>query len=210
MKTLTLLLLLVSASSSAEIASSRLDPSTLAANRIQAAAAVGAVVGLVSVESTLMSVLVSCALPIDASVVVDGLEFFGELGLAPAWSRRALRTPERRLVTACLLARLSGRAVAVPVSLRGPRLVTPPDELAEWTIDEGAFLGDLASGPLFSCRGVDGGEAQDRTCADDAASCGLTSLGACADACEVIDGRYSSCRTPLGVMHLVVTSHLHP
>src|SRR5689334_4710756 len=65
-----------------------------------------------------VSLLASCALGHDQSVTsADGVELFGETGLAPEWRTSALSRVGRRRVTACALARVSLDGLEVPVSL---------------------------------------------------------------------------------------------
>lgn len=148
-----------------------------------------------------LSLLVACALPADASLVVGDLEFFGELGLAPEWTRGRLGASGRGWVSACVLARLNGESVAVPVSLRGSRgqLSAASDERSEFSVEAGAFYGNVfVDGPSpewFACGGL--GQAADPrssglvgTCAREdslrpgLSPCGMTFVGSCQDACE--------------------------
>jgi hypothetical protein len=108
--------------------------------------------------------LIGCALPEGAVVEtwVGGkhYEFAGELGLAPAWSRRALTPQESRWVSACILARTNWYGVAVQISLRaasarGARLRADAAERARFPLHEGAFFGDIfrRNAPAYVCLG---------------------------------------------------------
>jgi len=218
---LALALLAVHASR-AEVVLSRLDASSATTHHDEMVAAADAplcqATALAAADSAALSTLAACALPADASVDVAGVTYLGESGLAPDWRRRELATDERRLVTACLLAHLSGPQVAVVISMRGPELSTDSGERTSFTVEEGAFFGDVLSPgapQALACRGTTGGAARDRTCAEPGATpgltrCGLTYAGPCADACERRAGRYTRCRWPLGHTSAVVTVFLQP
>jgi len=115
----------------------------------------------------LLTYIVSCALPEGTTIVAehptthDPLEFFGGLGLAAEWEDQPLDQAGRGWVSACLLARVNANDVTVPISLRGPhaQLDTTAAERADWTLEEGAFYGDvfgMPSDPIvwIACRGV--------------------------------------------------------
>lgn len=154
-----------------------------------------------------LTLAAGCALADDQSVIAGGLEFLGETGIAPLWLRCPLDSRERALVTGCMLARLSVSGLAVPISLRGPTLAVPADEAAEWSLEEGAFGGDLfaPSQLAVACRGR--GQREDpsapafgpRACATpipgmSVTFCALRFLGDCEDVCDRHQGRYRYCR----------------
>lgn len=175
----------------------------------------------------LFSFVVSCALPTGTTLVVPShpiwgtLNFEGEIGLAPRWETRPMTNSDQRWVSACLLARVNNNDVTVQVSLRGPddALDTDAAERAAWSLEEGAFFGDVFQPDdrpleMYSCRGRDQasgpetGDMDSRDCAEpDPAHpgmslCGMTWAGDCADfappannfACETqIDGYYVNC-----------------
>jgi hypothetical protein len=171
------------------------------------------------------SLVVSCALPSDVTLVatVNGteLEFPGEAGLAPQWLATRLERTGQRWVSACMLARVNAHEVVIPISMRGPdpALAASADERAIWTLEEGAFFGNVfgpVSEPLqaFACRGRDkaagdAGELADRECAaPDPANpgftlCGMMFAGDCGNfapdqACEAFSARgtfYEKCHT---------------
>ncbi len=152
----------------------------------------------------------------------DVLEFPGELGLAPRWENHRLHDSDERWVSACLLARVNQNNVTVSVSLRGAdkALRTTAAERAAFTLDEGAFFGDVfvdEGEPLemFACRGFDQANRPSpvpavltqRTCTiPDPANPGQTLCGdadsaiafagECADACkkQADDGSYRDCK----------------
>jgi len=111
-----------------------------------------------------LSFIVSCALPADITLeaTVDGttLDFFGEVGLAHDWMARPLGAEGRGWVSACLFARMNDSNEALPISLRSfsAALTTDADERDGWSVEEGAFYGNLFTPgddpPLWiSCRG---------------------------------------------------------
>jgi hypothetical protein len=136
-----------------------------------------------------LNYLISCALPSGTSLIAsDGTEFDGEIGVAPGWLDNNLDASGQRWVSACVFARVSDLDVAVPISLRGPSpaLQADPSEIADWTIQQGAFYGLLftgknSSGPDWvACSGSDlaDAEAADRICASpDPANPGFTKCG---------------------------------
>jgi hypothetical protein len=149
--------------------------------------------------------LVACALPAWQTINVGGIEYGGEVGLAPVWAYAPIGAADRGWVSGCVLARLSGAAVALPISLRGPRavLATSPAERTAWPLEEGAFFGDLFTAPCtelawFACRGVDPAPV-DRTCTVPDPNhlgltlCGLSYAGMCSKVCERFAGVYREC-----------------
>ncbi len=179
----------------------------------------------------LLSLLVACALPADVTLVatVSGarVEFFGDLGLAPRWLREPLDRAGRAWVSGCVMAQLSETALAIPVLLRGPRrgLAASPDERDAWSLEEGAFFGDLfadvdAPLPWFACRGVgDAGDPAlaDRVCTepdDDRPGqtrCGMVFVGSCQAACASSRrGFYEGCQGAGFKTDRVVTTFLVP
>jgi hypothetical protein len=140
------------------------------------------------------SFIVSCALPADVilSADVDGttFEFSGEMGLAPQWLSAPLTTEGQGWISACIFARVNTRDVALPISLRGSNLAlaTNADERAGWSVEEGAFYGNLFT-PLdqpilwIACRGAgqaagETGGLIERDCTEpDPANPGFTQCG---------------------------------
>ena len=110
------------------------------------------------------SFIVSCALPLDvtleATVGADTLEFPGDIGLFPAWLDHPLSREGQGWVSACLFSRVNRNDVAVQISLRGPNraLTTDRNERAQYSVEEGAFYGNLFTRPdqpinWIACRG---------------------------------------------------------
>jgi hypothetical protein len=142
----------------------------------------------------LFSVLVNCAIPegltLEATVGDTTFLFFGELGLARDWLDHPLDREGRGWVSACVFAKINVRDVLIPISVHGPDhgLATTSDERATWSVEEGAFYGDMFT-PLdepilwIACRGAgqaagESGGLIDRDCAEeDPAHPGLTQCG---------------------------------
>src|ERR1044071_5927933 len=212
------------------IAANRIAANRIAANRIAAnRLSVNLLTAgeLLSTEDgrLVFSLIVSCALPETITLVatVDGtdFEFFGEIGLAPQWLHTRLDHRGQRWVSACMFSRVNDRTLAIPISMRGPnrQLAADADERSLWTLEEGAFYGNLF-GPVnepiqwFACRGRDlaagtAGELADRDCAKpDPAHpgftlCGFVFAGDCGNfapdqACEAFSRNgtfYQACHT---------------
>ena len=146
--------------------------------------------------------LASCALDPDTTLygVQDGqtYEFPGGMGLAPAWSTRALTLAERRWVSACILARTNAFGVSVQISMRATdtafaSLSATPDEINSHSLYEGAFYGDLFAeqATAFVCVGSNHASDQhararrQRVCTDVAqdgsalTQCGFVQTGLC-------------------------------
>lgn len=178
----------------------------------------------------LLSLLVACALPPEVTLVapVGGtpVEFSGVVGLAPRWVHESLDRPGREWVSACVMSELSGTALAVPVSIRAPRpeLDASRDERDAWSLEEGAFFGDVfvdpgAPLPWFACRGVGAAgdvALEDRVCAEPdvdhptVTECGMAFAGSCSSACERRRGVYTACRSGAFETRRVVTAFLIP
>jgi hypothetical protein len=171
------------------------------------------------------SLIVSCAMPpgltLSATVGEDTFLFPGEMGLALGWLLGPLDLAGQGWVSACMLARINANDIAFPISMRGPNpsLGMAPGEREIWSIEEGAFFGNLF-GPLdqdiqwYACRGAGqasgefGGLTQ-RDCAEpdpDApglTQCGFNFVGDCGTfattpACEQFSGAgtfYARCHT---------------
>jgi hypothetical protein len=104
--------------------------------------------------------------------------FPGSLGLAEHWIDRALDPRGQRWVTACLLSRVNLYGVSVKISLHGvaPQLSVSPSEAATYTLQEGAFYGNIFADPdqpldWNACTGKDqasgdAGDLQLRACAE--------------------------------------------
>ncbi len=97
-----------------------------------------------------LSFIVGCALPEAVT------------GLASEWLDHPLREAGRGWVSACLFARVNDHGVPQAFSMRGQNkaLATTPQEVATFTLEEGAFYGDYfvtPGGPAscVACRGED-------------------------------------------------------
>lgn len=178
---------------------------------------------LLSTEPGILTctLLVACALPADVVVTFGGIEFTGEAGIAPRWRTDGISLDARREVTACLLAHLSADGLVAVASLRGQRIVTTPDELAGWTVEEGAFFGDLmAEEPLaLACQGVGDPASsvrQERLCAQPDpdrpgfTKCGLAFAGTCSRACGHRHGPYHQCNVGRREFTRIITTFVAP
>lgn len=154
-------------------------------------------------DTEVFAYVVSCALRAGQTITAtfEGTThtFEGEIGLAPKWVHRALNASERRWVSACLIARVNKYEVSVPISIHGPHsaLSVSKDEAQTYTVEEGAFYGDVfrpVGEPIVwvACRGRDQaagetGQLDDRDCAEPDPTnpgftqCGFTYAGDCAD-----------------------------
>lgn len=178
----------------------------------------------------LFVVLVACALSDRTTIVatVDGteLEFFGEVGIAPHWLTNPLGQQGQEWVSACVLAKLNGHDVVNIISMRGTHsaLATSPEERTTWSLEEGAFFGDVFAPqdkPIqwLACRGKgqvsdpSAGGLIDRVCAkEDSANpgkteCGLTYAGSCDYVCAQGYGFYAECKI-LGRVFPTITTFL--
>lgn len=89
--------------------------------------------------------------------------FKGSIGLAEHWIDRPLTKNGQRWITACLLSRVNHFGVTEIFSMRGtaPSLSVSPKEAEEYSLQEGAFYGNIFSedtdAPLDwnACRGKD-------------------------------------------------------
>lgn len=148
----------------------------------------------------LLTLLVACSLGNQdtLSIVLNGdtLDFFGETGLAPEWKTKGLEESSKKWVSACVLAHLSLEGLPVAISMRGRKRVlhADSDERTNWTLEEGAFFGNIFTpGALrwFACKGKDNVPSNvDRSCSKQdpahpsSTLCGLTFVGDCNDVCR--------------------------
>jgi hypothetical protein len=142
--------------------------------------------------------LVSCAMPTGRSVTYTWTDAQGVkrtevnpggLGLAPGWENNGATESDKKIVSACLGARVNSKGIAVPLSLRAKNvsaLAVTSSERSSYAYAEGAFWGNLfGSTPyLYSCSrsNFNSGSSQyltkGRTCTS--AACGLiTPVGRC-------------------------------
>jgi hypothetical protein len=140
------------------LATNRLATNRLAANMVTAGDLLSTVDG-----RTVYSYLVGCAVPagvtIEAQVpgatnstpddpftCVDGTcTFDGALGVAPDWLSHKLTHKGQEWVSACVFARCNAHDTSEAISLRGKAdaLAVSDDEAALYTVEEGAFYGNL-------------------------------------------------------------------
>jgi hypothetical protein len=97
----------------------------------------------------------------------------GVLGLTPDWVSGLPATEwEQQLITACLAAHTNKYGLHVPLSVQGVNakgvpLSTETNELTTFSVLEGAFFGNLATGDsAYACRGsnLDGTQSSIRAC----------------------------------------------
>jgi hypothetical protein len=172
---------------------------------------------------TALSYAIGCALSPghDLEVVVDRVAhpLPGALGLADTWTKAPLTLEQRRLVTSCMLARLNYYGISVNVSLRGasPELEVNDADLDTYTIEEGAFFGDVFAGAK-SYAGVCSGSGTapwQRKCAQPGPSgvglCEVDYVGACGKICGQENGYYVDCAGRNDARYAeVITAYLRP
>jgi hypothetical protein len=191
------------------------------------------------------SLIVSCAMPpnvtLVATVGTSTFEFPGDMGLALGWIAGPLDLAGQGWVSACILARVNANDLALPISMRGPNpaLGLAPGERSIWSVEEGAFFGNLF-GPLdepiewYACRGVgqasgEFGALVARDCAEPdpedptLTKCGFNFAGECGSfaashSCDQFSGAgtfYAQCHTRDGkgedqVFQQVITAYVTP
>lgn len=159
--------------------------------------------------------LVGCALTPGQSVTSNYLgqilTYPGSIGLAPAWTTRALTQTEELEVSACVIARANLTGTNVTISVRGEStaLSTTLDERTSYNVEEAAFYGDVFSsspGAKRACNGVDQvrdgdtyGDLPLRQCGQPDPNnpgytlCGFVFDGNCANTCTVNGDHYVQC-----------------
>src|SRR5262245_20826266 len=210
-----------------KLAANKLAANALSATRLEAVEATEEMLSTADGREV-YSYIVGCAL--DASMTIEAAApgapdsvppqtnytcqnercvFAGILGLAPYWADRKLDHKGQRWVSACLLARVNHFDYAESISLRGlaPELTVGTDEAELFTLQEGAFFGNLftdGDGPIDwnACRGLDQAAGESgglafRDCAqpdpEDPAHtyCGFNFAGDCADFTPEFPNPYS-------------------
>ena len=227
-----------------ELASDKLASNALSSTRLEANMATAELLATADGRDV-YSYLIGCALPGGMSIqaTVPGAPdtgpdanytctseecvFTGSLGLAESWIDHRLTPDGQGWVSACIFARVNALDTSVAISLRGPNdnLTVSPDEAVLYSLQEGAFYGNLFTGddPIDwnACRGADqaagdvGGLA-DRECAEPDpldpthTKCGFNYAGDCDDfspqfptpyACKSFDaaqGTYDVCHAGPG------------
>ena len=136
-----------------------------------------------------MEKLVSCALPVGASVTVESdgasYSFDGLIGLAPEWASAACDEACQEWVSACIVARINGYGVQVEILGRAdhPAIAPSAAEVVQFPVEEGAFFGNFFLDPprAYACRGrsYDPLALSFRICTRDGETCGVQALGPC-------------------------------
>ena len=137
--------------------------------------------------------------------------YTGNIGIATAWTTRALTLTEIQTISSCVLARANQFGTNVTISMRGDAggWGVTTDEAANYNVEEGAFYGnifDSRSGQLHACNGVDQvrdgdtyGDLPLRQCAQPDPNnpgytpCGYVFDGNCTDICVRNGNHYSTC-----------------
>ncbi|MBV8761471.1 MAG: hypothetical protein JO257_29510 [Deltaproteobacteria bacterium] len=198
--------------SSAEprLATNGMTPQSIVPTGIYAAPLTSAALNQNSLISTAggrsyLQYLTDCALSSTQSVKgTSGFTtytFTGNIGIAPAWTTRALTAVEGNWISACVLSRANQTGTNVQISMRGsiPLWGTTADEAANYNVEEGAFYGNVWSGnaaQYHACNGADQvrvgdtyGDLPLRQCAQPDPNnpgytpCGFVFDGNCSDVC---------------------------
>lgn len=220
--------------SATRLASSRLAGNKLSGNRLQANPDTAEILQTEDGREV-YSYIISCALPsrtrIEATIpgAADTAppetlyrckngrcSFPGSIGLAEHWLDRRLSPKGQRWVSACLLARVNAYGVSVRISMRGdaPSLSVSPEEMERFSLQEGAFFGNLFADPdspldWNACRGKDKSAASDegdlrlRACTEPDpedpthTQCGFKYAGECGNYRDPVQssGRDHACRS---------------
>lgn len=155
-------------------------------------------------KNNFVGYVVGCALSSTQTITVNGTVFTGTIGIAPAWTTRALTADEQKLVSACLLTRTNLNGINVNISSRNAATAfnSTPTELSTYTYEEGGFWGNILAGSsdMHSCMGADqhdyplwNGDITKRKCAGSNA-CGFTYEGLCDSVCtRDANGNLSVC-----------------
>ena len=178
-----------------KLATNKLASNKLASNKLAAAAFANGMEAQPLLDTAdgrdVLTYMLQCALtPVQSITLTDSSgtpwTFGGLIGVAPAWTTRALALDEQRWVTGCLLARVNYFGIVVSLSMRGdlPALATTVEERDYKELD-GAFYGNLfdPAGALeYACDGKSDNAL--RICADLSSDgvttmCGFTYTGPC-------------------------------
>jgi hypothetical protein len=162
------------------IAANRIAANKLSADRLEANSDSAEILSTADGREV-YSYMMSCALPARMSMEAtipgapdtkppatlytcsgERCRFPGSIGLAEYWVDRPLDGKGQRWVSACLLARVNLYGVKVVISMRGvaPELSVSPDEAQKYSLQEGAFYGNIFADPdkpldWNACRGRD-------------------------------------------------------
>ena len=152
-----------------KLASNKLASNKLASNKLASNKLAVNMLGAGDLLSTedgreVFSYIVGCALPDSVTLVANipgapdvapgdfpfsctaGVcEFPGALGLTPSWANTSLDGDGKRWISACMFARCNAHNTSEEISLHGENhaLTVAPDEEALYTVEEGAFYGNM-------------------------------------------------------------------
>ena len=202
----------------ARLAANGLSPGQIQVTTLDSAALTGA--GITSIAATsdgrmFLNYLVGCALNSSQSLTTTGgtpYTFTGSLGLATNWTSGALSGPDRRWVSACMLARANNSGTAVNLSMRGTHGQLFLSGESTYGLQEGTYYGDIFFGGAGrnSCADPDVinrpafGALKTRVCAysDNGVGtptpCGFTYAGTCATTCSFTSPNYTTCTDASG------------
>jgi hypothetical protein len=175
-----------------------------------------AAMGQTSSARKVLAFATTCALNLEQSIefTTNGVTYHygGLMGVAPAWTDRALTATEAAWVSACVVSRVNLTSSLVEISARGDNAGydTTIGEVADYQLEEGAFWGnaftDLGTVQGFSCNGVTQaaddtmGDLPLRECAEwdgvedsNASACGFHYAGLCSDVCSTNTAPYTGC-----------------
>jgi len=214
------------------LATNSMLPSVISPTAIYAAPLTGVALANSGLEASAggrsyLSYIIDCALQTGQSVTsnyqLSHYTYPGNIGIAPAWTTRALTLQEMRYISSCVLARANYFGQAVTISMRADAagFATTPDEAANYNVEEGAFYGNIFATlghQLHACNGVDQvrdgdtyGDLPLRQCAQEDPNnlgytlCGFVFDGNCADVCVVNGDHYTTCNSQTEV----ITSRLY-
>jgi hypothetical protein len=178
-----------------------------------------AAMGQTNSQRKVLAFATTCALDATQSIdfTISGVQYHnaGLMGVAPAWTSRALTASEAAWVSACIVSRVNLTSALVNISARGANAGydTTIGEVADYQLEEGAFWGnaftDLGTVEGFSCNGVNQaandtiGDLPLRECAEwdgvansDMSPCSFNYAGLCSNACTTTTAPYSGCAFP--------------
>jgi hypothetical protein len=149
--------------------------------------------------------VVSCALApsqsVDLTVSGQNMSLNGEIGLATHWAHPNGSCDKtcQEWVSACVLARLDFLGQHVNISVRGdtPQLDACPKEIAEFSVREATYYGNVFSSPQqrYACLSPKQTDIS-RVCGSTDNGCVVDVLGSCPKFCEkpTKDGAFQDCR----------------
>ncbi|MFT3768524.1 MAG: hypothetical protein QM820_24015 [Minicystis sp.] len=182
-----------------------LTANALTANALTANALVAGALTNDPSARTVLKYIVGCALPagtqLDVDLGGDTYHYEGQLGLAPSWGNAGGKCDAacRGWVSGCVLSRLNYLGMPVPLSVRGNRseLGAGGPEQQAYPQREATYYGDIFASPQVRLGCLSPGAGADpRVCGPSLASCAVTFVGPCDQACDVVrsDGSFPNCR----------------